>query len=513
MSLNQLFLSGCLALFPLFAGAQEPLKSALHPCGTQPYTDPWLQDYLRQPQHFAQSRSDDTLYVGLQIHLLARDNGQGRFSAASLLDAFCQLNEDFAPSRVQFYFKNDWNYINNTAWYDHDELTTGIQMMFENNVPDALNIYFVTDPAGNCGYNIPYAGIAMAHGCSGPNDHTWTHEIGHALTLQHTFIGWEGKIYNINTPTPDTLTYDYTHFHPTPDTIVPAPLDTALVEYVDGSNCAIAADKFCDTPPDYLAYRWDCDANGRSLVKQKDPDGAEFYSDGTLYMSYANDNCSNRFSDDQILALRANLLSVKQPWLAPAAPADPALTDTPVLLSPLNGATAPALGAVLHWQSMPGATHYVVQASRFSNYIVREVEEMTGDTFLTCGQLAVNRNYYWRVRPFNPLTGCTDFSANGQFLTSAATLTDAASDADWRCYPTLLEAGQALTLELPESWVNQKIQCRVYNAAGRQVWSSELTVHASVIQLDNLPATLPGGAYRFTIQSAAAIRVQTLLIK
>ena len=495
-----------------FLGAQDPLKSALHPCGTPPYTDPWLLEYLRHPQDFAQSRSDDTLYVGLQIHLLARDNGQGRFSAGALLEAFCQLNEDFAPARVQFYFKNEWNYINNTAWYDHNELTTGIQMMFENNVPDALNIYFVSDPAGNCGYNIPYAGIAMAHGCAGPNDHVWAHEIGHALTLQHTFIGWEGKIYNFGTPTPDTLTYDYTHFHATPDTIVPAPLDTALVEYVDGANCLVAADKFCDTPPDYLAYRWDCDANGRSPVKQKDPDGVEFYSDGTLFMSYANDVCSNRFSDDQTLALRANLLDVKQPWLAPAAPADPVLAGAPTLRAPINGAAAPALGALLQWEKLPGATHYVVQASRFSNFTVRELESVTSDTFFTCGQLAVNKFYYWRVRPFNPITGCTNFSASGQFFTGLSSTETAEPAGNWRCYPALLSPGQALNLELPAHWVNQKIQCRVYDLNGQLVWRDELNPAADKMRLEDFAASLPGGAYRIVAQTAADIRSQSLVV-
>ena len=235
----------CLA-FAWSAHAQtDPDKNSLFPCGTAPKFDEWFLRYQANPGDFPEDNAD-TLYAGIQVHLLANDGGLGRFAFDKLLDAFCRINEDFKESEIQFFLKNDINLINNSDWFQHDSVPQGIQMMFTNNVPGALNAYFMSQPAGTCGYNLPYAGVAVAHGCAGPNDHTWTHEIGHALSIQHPFIGWEGTIYDPNDPTPDTLTYDYTHYHSTPDTIVPAPLDTALVEYLDGSNCGIAADKICD---------------------------------------------------------------------------------------------------------------------------------------------------------------------------------------------------------------------------------------------------------------------------
>jgi hypothetical protein len=229
-------------------------------------------------------------------------------------------------------------------------------------------------------------------------------------------------------------------------------------------------------------------------------------------MSYANDVCSNRFSDEQTLALRANLLDVRQSWLAPASPAYPALAGAPVLRAPINGAAAPALGALLQWEKLPGATHYVVQASRFSNFTVRELEGVTSDTFFTCGQLAVNKFYYWRVRPFNPIAGCTEFSASGQFFTGLSSAPTAETASDWRCYPALLSPGQALTLELPAHWVDQKIQCRVYDFNGRMVWLDEINATSDQIRLEDFAASLPGGAYRIVAQTAADIRSQSLMV-
>ncbi len=383
-------------------------------------------------------RSSDTLYTALQVHLLANDNGIGRFSVSRVLDALCRLNTDFAATGIRFYLKNELDTINSTVWWKHDSIPQGIDMMLSNNVADALNTYFVSDPAGNCGYNLPYGGVAIAHGCSSPLNHTWAHEVGHALSLPHTFLGWEGKTYNFTQPTPDTLTYDYTYFHDTLDTQLPVPLDTALVEKVDGSNCANAADLICDTKPDYLSYRWDCDTQNNSVVKQRDPNGQVFYADGTLFMSYAADVCQSRFSDEQIAAMRANLQTEKTNWLY-SGPLPPTITSTPVLLDPIDNAPVPNTGVQLHWAPVVGATHYMVQVTRIASFAVKEFELVSTDTVLELPPLAVNKLYYWHVKPFSFWDFCTGTSAAETFMTGAATATTSPDADGWRCYPTLLE--------------------------------------------------------------------------
>ncbi len=489
--------------------AQEPQKADLFPCGTAPKLDPWLVKYQNNPMDFPED-SDDTLYVGVQIHLVGSNTGSGRFANDRLLDAFCRLNEDYAATGIRFYFKNDWNLINNSAWYQHDSVVQGIQMMFQNNVPDALNAYFMSYPAGNCGYNLPYAGVAIGHGCAGPNDHTWAHEVGHALSLPHPFIGWEDKVYNFNDPTPDTLTYDYTHFHSTPDTIVPAPLDTALVEYLDGSNCGIAADRICDTKPDYLSYRWNCNGLGMSTTQQKDPTGATFFSDGSLFMSYANDACQNRFSPDQIQIMRLKLQTDKSNWLAAEAQGGPFTSQTE-LLTPGPSDNVPASGTLLQWTSSPGATHYVVQVSRLSTFGVKELDLVVTDTFAYTSALLPNISYYWRVRPFNSSFTCTSFTPNVKF-TPVVSSVSAAGDAGWLIYPTLLAAGQSLVVEMPEKWVNEPLNCQVFNAAGRLVWRGERQFAGQKETLDLPSQAWAPGIYYLVCTGRPGIVRQSLSI-
>ena len=494
----------CLFTATLFA--QEPPKDALAPCGSRGVSD-WLREYqLRTP---VSDRSEDTLWVALQAHLLAKDIGTGRIAVEKFLDSFCQLNEDFAPSNIHFYFKNDWNLLNSTAWYTHTTIPQGIDMMLTNNAPDALNSYFVADPAGNCGYNLPYGGVAIAHMCSGAGDHTWTHEVGHALSLPHTFIGWEGTLYNFNVPTPTSLTYDYTYFHDTLDT-PPTPLDTALVEFVNGSNCAVAADLFCDTKPDYYSFRWDCDGQNMSPAKLKDPAGAEFNVDSSLYMSYAYDHCQSRFSPEETAIARATLLTEKANWLTPTMLERP-IDDDPVALEPIQDEVVPALGALFTWKATPNATHYLVQASRFATFSYKQVDLVTTDTFLTAGQLTPNIKYYWRIRPFNDWHTCAPFSTLSTFKTAPIS---AASEPDadgWRCYPSLLSEGATLTLEIPDGWLGEDANCSVFDAAGRLVWQSHLQLGADRMKVDLPSAQWSKGVYRLVVLSEKGVKRATLV--
>ena len=501
----------CFFLFiAVLTRAQQPHASDAKPCGTPPFTDPWLVDFLENRDKYALSRTSDTLYIGMQVHLTARDNGTGRLRPSKLLDAFCTLNRDFEPAGVRFYFKYDWNEIDNTDYFDHEELTDGIQMMYDNDIPDALNIYFCANPAGNAGYNIPYASIAMGNAYSGPAAHTWAHEIGHAFTLQHTFLGWENTAYNYGTQTPDTVIYDYTHFHFEPDTILPAPLDTALVEYADFSNCYVSADKFCDTPPDYLAYRWDCDQNNMSIAQQKDPNGVEFKSDGTLFMSYADDACSSRFSDEQIQALRANIETVKQAWLAQSIP-DQFIDGEAELMSPVAGQNTPPSNVSFHWASVPEATQYIIQASRFSNFGIVELEEVTSDTFFQGGTFAPNKTYYWRVRPFNNSYTCTDFSEKQTFFTdltlSAATL----DESGFKYYPNPIRPGIPLTVEIPETWLGQETSIQIFDLSGKLLGTQNIQFNERLNRI-NLPSTLhESGMYYAVLESARGRKVLKLV--
>jgi hypothetical protein len=317
-------------------------------------------------------------------------------------------------------------------------------------------------------------------------------------------------MYDFNQPTPALLTYDYTYFHDTLETQFPVPLDTALVENLDGSNCAIAADLFCDTKPDYLSDRWPCDAQGNSLTRQRDQNGQEFFSDGTLFMSYAADVCQNRFSGEQIAAMRANLQSEKAAWLHPGPP-PPAITATALLLDPVQDAVIPHNGGQLRWAPVAGATHYIVQVTRIASFAIREIELVVTDTSLTLPLLLQNRRYYWRVQPFNNWNFCTEPSASESFMTGEVTAVHSPDADGWRCYPTRLAAGQEITLETPASWLHRPAHYALYDLTGRLCWQSTGPVHQSRLRL-TLPANLSGGMYCLAVQGAGGMKTERLLL-
>ena len=286
-------------------------EHGLKPCGTEAYKSEWLKQYQKNKEDYPKTVGAE-IFVPLNVAIVGHDNGSGLFSETTMLESFCTLTNDFSASEISFYLQTYRNILD-SDFFEHSSVLEGAEKMFEYDTDDAINCYIVGNPAGNCGYNLPYASIALSNSCTTPDDHTWAHELGHQFSLPHPFLGWEGGVSHDGSvphafldPAPETVTYNYTFFQDTLilDTLI---IDTAIVELLDGSNCAIAADGFCDTQADYLAQRWACDSDNNSFSFQHDPTGEKFYSDGTLFMSYAFDACSNRFSEEQILAMRASI--------------------------------------------------------------------------------------------------------------------------------------------------------------------------------------------------------------
>ena len=60
----------------------------------------------------------------------------------------------------------------------------GAYMFAENNVTNLVNIYFVGDPAGNCGYFSPSGKChSCGNSCAGTSNTTIAHELGHFFSL------------------------------------------------------------------------------------------------------------------------------------------------------------------------------------------------------------------------------------------------------------------------------------------------------------------------------------------
>ena len=301
------------------------------------------------------------------------------------------------------------------------------------------------------GYNLPSASaVAMSKSFLNLGRHVWSHEIGHNLSVQHPFLGWEGNTYSYSNPTPTQVVYDYTSFKPiwynSADTTI---LDTAWVELMDGSNCTFAADGFCDTKPDYLATGWSCDANGLSITQLKDPNGVDFKADATNFMAYADNACGAGFTAEQVAAMRANILATKSSYLYNQNPNRDTITTTITPNYPTQGEIVNYLGVDFNWNQAIGATHYVFQLSFTPSFSVLAADILTTDTTITIGQMLNNRTYYWRVKPFNQGYTCAPRSQHFQFVTSDLTpVQNVESIQQYRVYPNIINGGQLINIDL-----------------------------------------------------------------
>ena len=477
----------------------------LAPCGTAAHKSAWLKKYQQAPDDFPKME-DTIIYVPLTIHLVGTDEGIGFFSPSKLMDAFCTLNEDFEAANIQFYLEGDIHYIYSSAYLNHASILDGAQMMFEHNIENTLNCYFVTDPAGNCGYNLPYAGLTVAKSCADVNDHTWAHEVGHALSLPHPFLGWEGGVshdgsisHNFSDPAPLTVTYDYTYFQDTLilDTMI---IDTAFVEFVDGSNCHLAADGFCDTAPDYLASRWNCNGNDQSFDQQTDPSGATFQSDGTLIMSYANDACSYRFSAEQIAAMRANLVDEKPELLYDQSEEEP-VVETAQLLYPIQDELVQFNNVILEWEEVPNATHYILEISRLQNFPATLTDAyLINENSLLLTDLLNQKKYFWRVRAFNRQHFCAPFSQEESFETeNLVSVDDVSPVTNFDLFPTIVEPGTTVNLQL-ETKEPFYSDLSLFNHLGQKLAQGNYDFSVGENRFDfEMPDALPEGIYHLTL--------------
>ena len=476
----------------LTSGTAQDRFTGDRECGTEGKSE-WLVKY-QNGEIPRVAKSNDVLYVPTRIVILGRNDGTGYIDPVKLLNSFELLNEDYEDQNIQFYL-DDIVYRNRTSYYEHSNSQTGAEMMIRYNEGGVINNYVVGDPAGNCGYYFPGSADAIALGknCLGALDRTWSHEMGHLLSLPHTFYGWEsvGEIDDIPEPAPATVRYRG---------------EDVPVERVDGEGCEDAADGFCDTEPDYLMQRWRCESNQEYRDSLMDPDSVMFAVPARNIMSYALDNCIEGFSDEQQAAMLTNLTG-RGLGNDSGADIEPAEGEDLTLVTPINNATLDfSDNTVLNWSPVAGADYYVVQLNRNSNNFNGEVtfSLFVTDTTLTLDDLDPDVRYFWRVRPVNRYRVDSDFGdqvwrfRNGSFPTATI---DAALDAAITLAPNPVRGGQELFVGGRDLGISGQLRYELIDATGRVLQRRENVPVTSAGFTANLPtAGLAKGMYFLRIQ-------------
>ncbi|MEM6769874.1 MAG: zinc-dependent metalloprotease [Bacteroidota bacterium] len=465
-------------------------------CATPPHKSEGLIKYQKGLIPRVE-KSVNIQYVPVQLFILGENDGSGYTSPLAILEAFDLLNSDFESMNIHFFLTENIRYINSSVFNNHT-FQQGRTMMAQNNLPGVINVYIVESPAGACGYYSPSGdAIALGKNCIGAGDRTWSHEMGHFLSLPHTFFGWEcvEEISEIPSPAPAVLGF------PTFPTC-----DNNRVELMDGSNCDSAADGFCDTPPDYLMERWTCSNQGMYPDSLTDPNGVRFAVRGINIMSYANDGCVDEFTEDQQGAMltdldsRVGLVDNDDPQTVAAE------EDDLVQISPENNEDIAVSDMVeLVWNSVPNAEYYVVQLHSSSNLngAVQLITMISDTTLLVDEGLVARRRYYWRVRPVNRYEVEGDFSETirfrmGEFPTSTI---DQALNAAITVAPNPVSGGQFLRINGQNLGSSGALSLELMNAAGQVIVAQQQdNVSAAGFTQDIPTAGLPAGVYFLRLQ-------------
>ncbi len=490
------FIIALLGVTSLSAQVNQPLTA---PCGTHGKS-PWLKWY-QEHRHEMPDMSADTnwLYVPTTIHSIGDNNGGGHYSETEIFRIMCETNEYFAPVRVRFFLVPGEMIIkhNSTYWYDHD-WQGGADMADNTRIPGRMNAYIVDDPAGNCGY-AGYDVIVMAKACSNSPASVWAHEAGHHYSLPHTFFGWEGESWDYSQPAPN----DWNGWE---------------VERMDGSNCLNSADGFCDTRPDYLPFRWNCNDQMRSNQVQTDPNGEQFTADGTLLMSYADQICMRRFSPDQITAMRQNLYSEHAEYLLNSQEMPPVDDNASItLITPADSAVQQFNNVVLEWAPVENATFYKVEVGLTPGFSVTFYNKYVYDATsvnITSG-IPNNRTLYWRVTPYSYGDLCKRTAAVPLEVFKSRDLSSSASEVSQKVEvelsPNPVLKGQPVTLTLATTELLEG-QLAVYDIAGKLCTEQILQLPAGEHNVSVETATLTAGHYMAKVQTKWGILTRRFVV-
>lgn len=440
------------------------------------------------------------LNVPIRFHLVGRTDGSGKIQPTLVLQQFERLRKEFLAVDMHLYlYENSFSQINSTSIYTSPG--TASAAVRTNKDPNALNI-FITQNANTS------SGAGTTLGFYSPSDDyiiiriqdvagstgSLTHELGHMFSLPHTFFGWEG-VYGFYGWDDPLLPWQVDQFDGQV-TMVTAPGNSIRVERVNDPNCEVAADRICDTPPDYNFGFGDnncvweetlLDANGDLIDPQENN-----------FMCYYLGCDPYTWSQGQIDVMRANFMLdqylgndrsfLRSDYVATTDTVTPGYT----IIEPAMGSTTEFEDLVLlDWEDAAGATAYQVEvnAVNTSNGQQSFFAQVTTESHLEVTSFNDGEFVSWAVKPFNESYGGAPVLTSNFFVGEGSVSTKDLLDviSSLTVSPNPVPSGQLLNVEFNSS-VTAKGTITVIDLAGR-------TLSEQIINLRN-------GDNSFTIETA-----------
>lgn len=206
--------------------------------------------------------------VPIRIHILANQLGQ-KADSAVVMSSLAKANLEFEKIGIKFQLCARIEYVLNDRLYALDSYAEESEMLSNYNDPGTLDIFYVgaINHKSACGYATlgwNWDGFVVML-CN--NDKVLIHELGHYFNLLHTHDDLYEK------------------------------------ELVNGSNCLTGGDRVCDTKADPNVYGL-VDFNCQYIGTAKDANGAFYTPPVDNHMSYSNQDCRIKFTDQQRTRMR-----------------------------------------------------------------------------------------------------------------------------------------------------------------------------------------------------------------
>ena len=238
-------------------------------------------------------------------------------------------------------------------------------------------------------------------------------------------------------------------------------------------------------------------------------------------MSYYNDGCVFEFSKDQGEAMKLDIIARGYPNLY-ATPNNVPITDTVVVINPVNGAAAPNDLIQFVWNPVNGATMYQVSVYATNifglplvgGYYYESIVEGT-DFWLS---LPPGVPYAWTIKPISSTDYCDDnlrstpmrFTVNGWTVNTDQVQTGVESI---NVYPNPVSSNSDLLVEI-NAMDHSDASVEVYNSLGQRVMNSQIVslIPGANVQKLNMQG-LSKGLYMLHVTSNGQTHTQKIQVQ
>jgi hypothetical protein len=247
-----------------------------------------------------------------------------------------------------------------------------------------------------------------------------------------------------------------------------------------------------------------------------DPNGIDFVPDETFYMSYAYDECVNRFSTEQESAMYNNWVQQRQDLQSN----NNIVTDSlgaPASVYPQDGQTVPYNHVTFSWNSVPGATAYHLAVTRFPSFANTTHDMVVMDTTITIISNDPNNPsfvedshlpYQWKVKALSDGFYCDVYSETREFEVGAHQNTDITEveGINWNVYPNPAQGGESIMIFL--DGLDEPLEMSLYDVGGQVIrqWTQTKAQH----QLKT--AGFSKGMYIMSMKKGGALYRKALML-